>query len=416
MISTVIFDIDGTLLDTEFAVLNSLQDTMIELTDKRPELSELAFALGIPGEVALLQLNIMDTKRGNAIWNNNFLKYAHTIKLFDGIENVIKDLKSQGYRLGIITSKTQTEYRSDFLPFGLADYFDTVVCADESARPKPFPDPVLKFLELSGTGKEEVIYIGDTAYDMQCADRAGIKSGLALWGCHSVMNIKADDYFTSPEDIPYSLSFEKKTLRESQWVKLARELQFLSQAGLTYSRDHFDIERFQRIREISAEMISLGSGYSIDYVKEIFCNETGFQTPKLDTRAAIFQDNKILLVKEKNGTWALPGGWVDVNESIKSNTVKEVKEEAGLNVIPVRLIAIQDRNLHNTPIYAYGVMKAFVLCEIVDGEFLSNSETIESRYFCLEDLPPLAEEKNNEQQIKMCFDACFNDRRLTVFD
>ncbi|MDR2920869.1 MAG: NUDIX hydrolase [Tannerella sp.] len=209
---------------------------------------------------------------------------------------------------------------------------------------------------------------------------------------------------------------DKKSPNELQWAKLAMELQFLSQGGITYSKDIFDIERFERIRDISAEMMSLGSGYSVDYVKEVFCNETGFQTPKLDTRAAIFQDNKILLVKERNGTWSLPGGWVDVNESIKSNTVKEVKEEAGLDVIPVKLIAVQDRNRHNTPLYAYGVTKAFVLCEVVSGEFSSNIETTESKYFNLTELPLLAEEKNTPQQIKICFDAYHSKNWETVFD
>ena len=136
---------------------------------------------------------------------------------------------------------------------------------------------------------------------------------------------------------------------QPQWLEWAKELQFIAQAGLTYSKDVFDIERFERIREIAAEMLSLQSGIPIEKVKNLFCNETGFQTPKLDTRAAIFKDDKILLVKEKNGTWSLPGGWVDINQSIKTNTEKEVKEEAGLNVKAIRLIAIQDRNLQAHP-------------------------------------------------------------------
>lgn len=187
-------------------------------------------------------------------------------------------------------------------------------------------------------------------------------------------------------------------------------------SGLAYTKDSFDMERFERIREISAEMISLGSGYSLSHVKNVFCNETGFQTPKLDTRAAIFRDNKILLVKEKNARWSLPGGWVDVNESIKSNTIKEVKEEAGLDVVPIKLIAIQDRNLHNAPLYAYGVAKAFVLCEIVGGNFTPNIETSESSYFSLDKLPPLAKEKNTSEQIKLCFDAYYSSNWTTIFD
>ena len=142
-----------------------------------------------------------------------------------------------------------------------------------------------------------------------------------------------------------------------KWLKLAMEIQALAQDGLAYTNNNYDIERYNRLREISAEMISLKTDLSLDKVKDLFCNEEGYQTPKLDTRAAIFKDNKILLVHENNDTWSLPGGWVDVLESIYSNTVKEVYEEAGLEVIPDKIIAIQDRNKHNTPIYAYGICK-----------------------------------------------------------
>ncbi|WP_277133666.1 NUDIX hydrolase N-terminal domain-containing protein [Bacteroides congonensis] len=203
-----------------------------------------------------------------------------------------------------------------------------------------------------------------------------------------------------------------KTL-QPQWLEWAKELQFLAQTGLTYSKDVFDIERFERIREISAEIISAQSELSLEKVKDLFCNETGFQTPKLDTRAAIFKEDKILLVKERNGTWSLPGGWVDVNQTVKSNTEKEVEEEAGLKVEATRIIAVQDRNMHNVPPYAYNVCKVFVLCEILSGHFQPNIETTESDYFRLEELPLLAEEKNNEEQIKMCFSA-YHDKNWQV--
>ena len=157
-----------------------------------------------------------------------------------------------------------------------------------------------------------------------------------------------------------------------RWLEWAKELQFLSQVGLAYSKDAFDIERFKRIREISAEMISYQSDIPLKKVKDLFCNGTGFQTLKLDIRAAIFDNRKILLVKESNGKWSLPGGWVDVNQSIKSNTIKEVKEESGLDVKTVRLIALQDRNKHNKPVYAYGICKVFVLCEIIGGCFVND--------------------------------------------
>lgn len=191
-----------------------------------------------------------------------------------------------------------------------------------------------------------------------------------------------------------------------KWLKWAMEIQSLAQAGLTYTRDIYDKERYERLREISAEILAEKTGVSTDKVKTLFCNETGYQTSKLDTRAAIFQDQQILLVHENNGTWALPGGWCDVLESVKSNTEKEVREETGLTVKAVKIISIQDRNKHNQHVYAYGVCKVFVLCERVGGKFEKNIETTETRYFSLEDLPlNLAEEKTTREQIQLCFKA-----------
>ena len=92
------------------------------------------------------------------------------------------------------------------------------------------------------------------------------------------------------------------------WVDWIVELQSLAQAGLAYSKDAYDKERYERIREISAEMMSHIADVPLEKVKGLFCNEIGYQTPKIDTRAAIFKDDKILLVQEKNGTWSLPGG------------------------------------------------------------------------------------------------------------
>lgn len=157
--------------------------------------------------------------------------------------------------------------------------------------------------------------------------------------------------------------------KNERWLKWAIELQSIAQAGLTYGKDIYDHERYERIREISAEIISHMSDISLEKVKDLFCNESGYQTPKLDTRAAIFEDGKILLVRENNGKWSLPGGWCDVNVSVRENTVKEVKEESGLDVVADKIIAIQDRSKHNLPVYAYGVCKIFVQCSVIGGKF-----------------------------------------------
>ena len=201
-----------------------------------------------------------------------------------------------------------------------------------------------------------------------------------------------------------------------KWLELAIEIQSLAQNGLAYTNNVYDKERFERLRDISAEMLSMKSDLSLEKVKDLFCNEKGYQTPKLDTRAVIFKDDKILLVKENNGTWSLPGGWVDVLESVASNTLKEEKEETGLDVVPKRIIAIQDRNKHNKPIYAYGICKIFVLCEVIGGKFEKNIETIETNYFSLDELPLLAEAKTNKEQIEMCFKAVNDESWQVQFD
>ncbi|HIU36147.1 MAG TPA: NUDIX hydrolase [Candidatus Fimenecus excrementigallinarum] len=206
-------------------------------------------------------------------------------------------------------------------------------------------------------------------------------------------------------------------MENSKWLQWTIELQSLAQAGLAYGKDKFDLERYTRIREISAEMMSRLSDTPIETVKGLFCNESGYQTPKIDTRAAVFQDGKILLVHENNGTWSLPGGWCDVDQSVASNVIKEVKEEAGLDVTADKLIAVLDWRRHNVRNYAYGVVKIFVLCRKIGGAFAENIETTGIEYFEREKLPDnLAAEKTTEEQIQMCFDAFADENWRTRFD
>lgn len=206
------------------------------------------------------------------------------------------------------------------------------------------------------------------------------------------------------------------TFLKEPWLKWAIEIQSIAQCGLTYTKDVYDKERYEQLRNIAAEMLSYKTEIPVDKIKNLFCNEEGYQTPKLDTRAAIFEDGKILLVHEKSGTWSLPGGWVDVLESIESNTIKEVKEEAGLDVVAKKIIAIQDRNKHNTPLYPYGVCKVFVECNLIGGEFVENIETTEIGYFSLDNLPNLSNEKSNFEQIEMCFKAKEYENWTVIFD
>ena len=201
--------------------------------------------------------------------------------------------------------------------------------------------------------------------------------------------------------------------RIAQW---AAELQSIAQAGLWYGKDDFDRERYQRVRDIAAEMMAERTGLPAEKVKDLFCGDRGYQTPKIDTRAAIVQDGKILLVRERSGRWSMPGGWCDYDLSPAENTVKEAREEAGLEIEILRLIAAQDRAKHNEPPYAYNILKLFYLCRAVGGHFEKNIETSESAWFTEDALPPLAEEKCTAAQIRMCLEASRADTWEALFD
>lgn len=211
--------------------------------------------------------------------------------------------------------------------------------------------------------------------------------------------------------------FAEELPMNDKLLEWAIQIQSIAQAGLMYGRDPYDKERYEELRLIAAEMVSERTDIPVVKIQDLFCNEEGFQTPKIDTRAAIFRDGKILLVHENNGTWSLPGGWCDVNQSVAPNVIKEAKEETGLDVLAQRLIAVQDWRRHNVCNYAYGVVKIFVLCGILGGAFEENIETTEIRYFGREELPDrLAVEKTTREQIKLCFDA-YNDKDwVTLFD
>lgn len=202
-----------------------------------------------------------------------------------------------------------------------------------------------------------------------------------------------------------------------QFTDWATELQSLAQAGLRYGHDVFDLERYQRIREIAVEMMTAKTGLPKQAVKDLFAGDEGYQTPKIDTRAAIFKDDKILLVREmRTQEWSLPGGWNDYDLSPAENAAKEAREESGRVVKVEKLIALQDRNRHNKPLLATNIMKCFFLCKEISGEFKPNDETDACDYFALDDLPQLSEGRNTKEQIAMCFKASHEPNWQTLFE
>ena len=127
----------------------------------------------------------------------------------------------------------------------------------------------------------------------------------------------------------------------------AMKIKSISQIGLAYTKDPYDKERYQQLEEVATQMLETKLDMNNEKIVKVFCNESGYRTPKIDTRAAIIKNNKILLVHENNDTWSLPGGWCDEDQSIVSNTLKEIKEETGLDASIIKLVAIEDWRNHN---------------------------------------------------------------------
>ena len=206
--------------------------------------------------------------------------------------------------------------------------------------------------------------------------------------------------------------------QHDRWLHWANELQSLAQAGIYYGSNVYDRERYERIQEIATEITAHMTDLPLEKARELFASDSGYLTPKLDTRAAIFDDEgRILLVREASGMWALPGGWVDVDQSVLENAVKEVREEAGLTVRADRLAAVLDRDKHNTPRYGRKIILCFVLCTVLGGQFRPNTETTESGYFPLDALPePLALQKTTPEELRLCHEAWLDPAKPTFFD
>lgn len=204
----IVFDIDGTLIDTEYAVIHSLIKTITVITGNTPQYANLKFALGITGRNALKLLKVPNIDEGLRLWDINMKLYQHTIQPFQGIKECLESLFTKGYNLGIVTSKRYMEYCADFKPLGLAKYFTTVVCADDTVEHKPNAAPLLAYLAKANASPQNTIYIGDSIYDIQCATNAGIDFGLALWGNNISNPIQANYYFKTPNDITTKFTHE----------------------------------------------------------------------------------------------------------------------------------------------------------------------------------------------------------------
>ncbi|MGF9699378.1 NUDIX hydrolase [Paenibacillus sp. MABNR03] len=204
---------------------------------------------------------------------------------------------------------------------------------------------------------------------------------------------------------------------DMKWLEWAKQIQAIAQTGLTYGKDVYDIERYEELRRISIDILANYTSVNKEKISLTFASDSGYATPKVDIRGVVFKENKILLVREKiDGAWALPGGWSDIGLSPSEVAVKEIKEESGFDVAPVRLLAVLDKKFHDHPPEPYHIYKMFIQCEITGGKAETGVETSAVQFFERHDLPELSLERNTPEQVKTMFEFLDHPAKEVILD
>lgn len=202
-----------------------------------------------------------------------------------------------------------------------------------------------------------------------------------------------------------------------KWLVWARELQALAQTGLHYSETEYHVERYRRLQEIAAEIVTEYGQLPDAVALESFRIQPGYATPKVDVRGAVIRDGKILLVKERrDGAWCLPGGWADVGESAAEMVIREVREESGYHVVPTKIVGVYDCNRSGIPLEFYHAYKIVFLCDLKGGHAQTSSETEAVDFFTPDEIPRLSGERTSKRHLADVWTHHDQIGLKTVFD
>jgi ADP-ribose pyrophosphatase YjhB (NUDIX family) len=205
--------------------------------------------------------------------------------------------------------------------------------------------------------------------------------------------------------------------RSADLLEWARSAQAIAQNGLAFTRDPFDRERYTRLAELVAELLSSQLEIPPAAARGLFANETGYLTPKVDVRGAVFDRDRVLLVRERSdGRWTLPGGWVDVNDAPSEAVAREILEESGYRARAVKLAALVDKNRHPPPPGVHHIYKLFFLCELTGGSPATSDETDAVEFFAVHALPELSKGRVLASQIERLYQHRLDPALPTDFD
>ena len=208
--------------------------------------------------------------------------------------------------------------------------------------------------------------------------------------------------------------------REPGWLIWARALQAMAQTGLEFTRDPYDEERYRALRRMAAEIMAAHTSAEAARIEALFETETGYATPKMGVRGAVFDtDGRILMVRETADAhrWTLPGGWADVNQSAADSVVREVFEESGYRVRPVKLAAAWDKARQGLVIGPFSITTLWFICTLEGGVPTTSLETSEVAWFAEDAIPTdLSARRVNARQIARMFAHWRDHGMATEFD
>lgn len=204
-------------------------------------------------------------------------------------------------------------------------------------------------------------------------------------------------------------------------ISWARRIAALAQTGLTYTKDPYEKERCEELQRLAAEMMAATSDISSNHWKKIFENESGYATPKVDVRGAVFKDGKVLLSREQDDNcWSLPGGWADVNDTPSEAVARELQEETGYPVKCTKLVAVLDRDLHYKTeaghTHPFHIYKLLFLCELTGKADELCHDITDAAFFDLNDLPPLSLHRTLPKHIELLHWHHLNPKLPSAFD
>ncbi|WP_413735910.1 NUDIX hydrolase N-terminal domain-containing protein [Sodalis sp. RH21] len=389
-IKGVIFDMDGTLTDTLSLCVAAFRQAIEPLSGKQFSDEQIIATFGPSEEGTIMQLAPDHYEQGLSAYLAAYKTLIGDADgVFSGITELLGELRSAGIPMALVTGKGSGSTELTLARYDLAPYFTTVATGSPQGSVKALR--IREIVGAWGLDPRDVLYVGDAPSDVTASREAGVRIAAALWSpeadSRAVAALHPDLMFNRVAEL---LAWFRQQ-RQDRFFSLVQQLQGMAQTGLTFTRDRYDIERYEALRDIAAQLMAGQSSALRAQLAASFTGQAGYATPKVDTRAIVLRQGKILLVREADdGLWSLPGGWADIGDRPSEAIRREIREETGLEATTERLLGVWDRNLHGHPPYPFHVYKMIFLCAEQGGELRLCEDSLELGFFDPAQLPPLS--------------------------